>query len=171
MLRALITACALTVIALPVHVQAGQLVKPNPEMTYGDLCNDKDPDYVGPRYGENVPYCVRKVNWEQKARIYAAYGIPDKCRKYYTIDHFIPLALGGSNHDANLWPEHRYVKATRRFLEQNLFDELRRGEITQKHAIEAITEAKMNPTEPKPWKCGTSNYVDISAAEDEDQYN
>lgn len=149
---------------------AGQVISPNPKMTYGDLCNEKDPDYVGRRYGENIPYCGRRVTEEQKHRIYEAYGIPAHCRRSYTIDHFIPLAIGGSNRDENLWPEHRYVKATRQFLEQNLFDQVRRGEIRQRQAIKIITQAKMHPDQPRPWRCGVSDEMYFSAAEDEAEY-
>ncbi|MBX3021832.1 MAG: hypothetical protein KF799_09170 [Bdellovibrionales bacterium] len=164
------TFIALTAISFTLTVQAGQVVKPDPHITYGELCNPQDRDFLDHRYSEQIAYCVRNVGMEQKARIYKAYGIPEHCRKYYTIDHFIPLALGGSNHDVNLWPEHRYVKATRRFLEQNLFDQMRRGEITQTAAMEIIVDAKMNPQEPKPWKCGVaSNNLEFGPAVDEDQ--
>jgi 5-methylcytosine-specific restriction endonuclease McrA len=56
------------------------------------------------------------------------------------VDHIIPLALGGSNRDENLWCQHKSLAVTP--LETALFEKLNKGEITQKEAIEQILEAK-----------------------------
>ena len=40
-----------------------------------------------------------------KAEVLAAYNIPDAASPYYEIDHLIPLAIGGANVFANLWPQ------------------------------------------------------------------
>jgi hypothetical protein len=48
---------------------------------------------------------VRKVSAKTKAKVYAAYKVPKKDRSKYTIDHLIPLSLGGNNSTKNLWPE------------------------------------------------------------------
>lgn len=127
--------------------------RPNPEMTDGDLCNKNDPDFVEYRYAEKIPYCNRNVWQEQKRRIFEQYGIPEHCRSQYTIDHLIPLALGGSNAPNNLWPEHRNVKATRKYLEQNLYFMMENGEITQRKAIKIILEDKNNPSPSTPAPC------------------
>lgn len=37
--------------------------------------------------------------------IYAAYGIDSGSTASYPVDHLVPLALGGSNDPANLWPQ------------------------------------------------------------------
>jgi hypothetical protein len=132
---------------------ADLLVKPDPQLTYGDLCSEQDTDYIEHRYVENIAYCYRNVSFERRARVYDRYNIPAHCRRQYTIDHFIPLALGGSNKDQNLWPEHRNVKATRQNLEQELFDQIRVGKITQTRAIEIIMSAKMDPPSVVPWAC------------------
>jgi len=121
---------------------------PNPNLAQGALCDKKDVDYVGLRYQEKVPYCERNVSTKIKSDIYALYNIPEKCRKYYTVDHIIPLSLGGDNSAENLWPEHKKVKATRPYLEQELYDALRRGEIKQKYAIGVILESKFHPNAP-----------------------
>lgn len=118
---------------------------PNPEMTPGHLCTRRDPDFTMVRYKEKIPYCQRNVSPNLKAQIYRQYKVPEAKWKNYTIDHFIPLAIGGSNHRSNLWPEHRKIKELRKDLEVIVYNQLRRGEITQKEAIEIITEAKMNP--------------------------
>lgn len=121
---------------------------PNPDLAQGALCDKKDIDYVGVRYKEKISYCERNVSSKLKADIYALYDIPEKCKKYYTVDHIIPLSLGGDNSSENLWPEHKKVKATRPYLEQELYDALRRGEIKQKDAVKIILENKFNPDTP-----------------------
>lgn len=115
---------------------------PRQDLTYGQLCSARNPDFEGYRYTERIPYCERNVSREQKEKIYNLYRIPVNCRGRYTIDHFIPLSIGGDNSDANLWPEHKLVKATRPQLEQELFVALSRGQITQKNAIELIVREK-----------------------------
>ena len=49
---------------------------------------------------------VRDVSIATKNRIYAEYGITRvRVPNEFEMDHLIPLALGGSNSDRNLWPE------------------------------------------------------------------
>ncbi|MEP7215589.1 MAG: HNH endonuclease [Anaerolineaceae bacterium] len=49
---------------------------------------------------------VRDVSIATKNRIYADYGITRvRMPNEFEMDHLIPLALGGSNSDRNLWPE------------------------------------------------------------------
>jgi hypothetical protein len=114
-------------------------------MTTGDLCDESDEDFDRYRYSEQIPYCKRNVDIRTKRQIYAAYGVPTYCRDSYTIDHFIPLSLGGSNQIENLWPEHRAVKTARYNLETQLYNALRAGEITQRQALKEIETAKWNP--------------------------
>lgn len=128
-------------------------IKPDPAVTSGELCTEQDRDYTGRRYNEQIAYCVRNVSWDRKTKIFREYGIPDHCRGEYTVDHFIPLALGGSNQETNLWPEHKHVKATRQNLEQELYYQLRDGMITQAEAVAEITKVKMNPPAVEPWDC------------------
>ncbi len=115
---------------------------PRQDLTYGQLCSPRNPDFEGYRYTEQIAYCERNVSREQKDKIYNQYRIPVNCRGRYTIDHFIPLSIGGDNSDVNLWPEHKLVKATRPQLEQELFVALSRGQITQKNAVELIVREK-----------------------------
>lgn len=123
---------------------------PDSEMTQGSLCTKKDPDYGYLRYGEKIPYCNRNVEYHTKTEIYRMYGVADKCRKQYTVDHFIPLALGGSNHVDNLWPEHKSIKNLRHSLEIELYKKMDQGKITQKEAIRIIRHAKLNPPVENP---------------------
>lgn len=106
--------------------------------TSGHLCSSSDPDFSAYRYQENVPYCTRNVTTERKIEICKRDGVED--RSDYTVDHIIPLALGGDNSDENLWCQHHTLNVTH--LEQKMYLALSRGEITQQKAIETILKAK-----------------------------
>lgn len=121
---------------------------PNLTQTSGDLCTTANPDFKEFRYQEQIPYCQRNVATGLKSRIYAEYGIAKRCRNRYTIDHFIPLSLGGSNQPNNLWPEHKMVKALRPDLEIDLYRQVRDGQLTQNQAIAIIVDAKLHPPTP-----------------------
>ena len=116
----------------------------------GSLCTTNDSDFLEYRYSAQVPYCRRNVTTIQKRKIYDAYAVPPECQKEYTIDHFIPLSMGGTNRANNLWPEAKIIKKFRQNLELDLFQRLQRGEITQAQAIEAIRDAKLNPPIANP---------------------
>ena len=113
--------------------------------TSGSLCTAKNPDFKKYAYKERIAKCHRSVSSAQKRRIYEKYKVPSKCRRHYTIDHFIPLSMGGTNEPDNLWPEHKNIKATRQDLEFDVFLELRDGRITQETAIDIIIQEKTNP--------------------------
>lgn len=108
----------------------------------GSLCSEDDPDFETFRYASQIPYCTRNVSGYTKAVIYDHYGIPKEERHNYTIDHIIPLSIGGSNHLDNLWPEHRNIKDCRYHLEVNVFKALRDSKITQDEAIAKIKQVK-----------------------------
>lgn len=124
---------------------AGYPVVPDQGKTPGALCSKGDRDFNGYRYGEHIPYCQRSVSRGLKRNIYDSYQIPNACRNRYTVDHFYPLSMGGNNSSKNLWPEHRLVKELRFDLEQETFDRLREGHLSQREALEIIREAKLNP--------------------------
>ncbi len=119
---------------------------PNSQETTGELCNVRDLDFTEYRYQEQIPYCIRNVDVSLKQLIYNRYNIPVECRHRYTIDHFIPLSIGGNNNIKNLWPEHKLVKATRPKLELELYQKIRDSLITQKAAIQVIVKAKTSIT-------------------------
>ncbi len=121
---------------------------PNPEIAQGSLCTREHRDYERDRYSQKIPYCRRGVDSSLKRRLYDIYNIPEKCRKHYTIDHIIPLSIGGDNSPENLWPEHRRVKATRPRAEDEVFVAVRDNDMTQKEAVEWILSIKFNPVKP-----------------------
>ena len=145
MVKGLTWAATLTILSIVGTWALASPLAPDPVVTYGDLCHPEDKDFKEYRYDERIAYCERNVSWYTRDKIYNGYAIPTECRNHYTIDHFIPLSVGGSNHEANLWPEHKNIKAARQSLEMNTYRELRAGRITQVEAIDRITEAKMNP--------------------------
>lgn len=119
-------------------------ITPNEKVTPGDLCDQGDKDFTGFRYAEKMPYCERNVSKSVKRRVYEAYNIPEKCRTRYTIDHFVPLALGGNNAATNLWPEHKLVKETRQELEQELYNKVVQGLMDSKEASYILMSEKVD---------------------------
>jgi len=118
---------------------------PDDSATPGELCSEENRDFAGYRYQEQIPYCQRNVGSALKTRIYDAYGIPRAERTQYTIDHLIPLSIGGNNSVRNLWPEHRRLKATRPDLEIRLYTALKDGEMGRDEAVEIVLRAKFSP--------------------------
>lgn len=122
-----------------------QPVRPDYRQTPGELCTTQHRDFKEHRYQEKIPYCKRRVSSGLKKQIYRNYGVPLKQKKQYTIDHLIPLSIGGSNSIHNLWPEPKSIKKLRQNLEYDIYLALRKGQITQKEAINIILDAKFNP--------------------------
>lgn len=119
-------------------------------MTTGSLCTPEHPDFERYRYEERIAYCGRNVSSATKASIYRRYGVSRRCKSQYTIDHFIPLSLGGTNDVNNLWPEPKSVKNLRHDLEYELFQRLSAGKISQAEAVRTIVHAKFNPPVDNP---------------------
>ena len=119
---------------------------PNPQTTPGSLCQNSSKK----RYKENITYCERNVNTSDKNEIIKMYDeelgyhIRELNRGDFKIDHFIPLSIGGSNSRDNLWPQHKSVYMVTDPLEQEVFNKISEGRITQAEAIRVIREAKLN---------------------------
>ncbi len=75
---------------------------PNRELTPGAIFLDVTVETL-----KKVGYSdsVRNVNLSKKKRVFAKYNIPWKDHDLYEVDHLVPLELGGSNDESNLWPE------------------------------------------------------------------
>lgn len=117
-------------------------VTPDEQITPGDLCSESDRDFDGYRYPEKMVYCERNVGKGDKNAIYKAYKVDIKCKHRYTVDHFVPLALGGNNSRENLWPEHLLVKETRQELEQELYNAVSSGQMKSEDAVKIIIQEK-----------------------------
>ena len=100
--RSLIVA---TLLAAPLllggaHAQSWPLY-PDPTLTPGDFFPDVTAaDVCTPGYAT----AARHVTKSERDAVFAEYGDPQDSSEY-TLDHFIPLNLGGSDAVTNLWPE------------------------------------------------------------------
>lgn len=132
----------LLALVLTVHYAHGYPLKPDVRVSPGHMCTTSDSDFETFRYAQRIPYCTRNVSYQTKQEIYDYYKIPQAERKNYTIDHIIPLSIGGSNNKKNLWAEHKQVKATRPNLEVELYEDVRDNRMEQREAIRIIMEEK-----------------------------
>jgi hypothetical protein len=121
-------------------------IVPNSKMTPGAYCRPGQPDFQGLRYAQRIPSCRRNVSHELKDAVYNAYGIPPRCRNNYTVDHFIPLSIGGNNQFENLWPEHALVKRSRMQFETEIHVAVSEGKMNQQQAIQLVYKVKLNPS-------------------------
>jgi hypothetical protein len=108
--------------------------------THGHMCSAKDPDFKELRYPEQIEYCERNVSTSRKDDICLRDGVSE--REGFTVDHIIPLSLGGDNSDQNLWCQHNSLSVTNIEYEAHLL--LRTGEVSQKQAIKMVLDAKFN---------------------------
>ncbi|HVK60567.1 MAG TPA: hypothetical protein VM432_03405 [Bdellovibrionales bacterium] len=117
---------------------------PDPELTPGKLCEQGK----NRRYPEGIPYCVRNVNSGTKKERFQEYDrvlgfqTLQMDRQQFKIDHYIPLCMGGSNHESNLWPQHRTVYEITDPMEQVACEKMAQGLLKQAHAIELIRRGK-----------------------------
>ena len=116
-------------------------IRPDNRLTPGDLCLESDPDFKELRYADRIPYCKRSVSSSRKRTIYSDYTIPKSERTNYTIDHLIPLSLGGSNSIYNLWPQNKKIHTGK--IEQELFWKVKKGELTVNEAIRHLLKIKL----------------------------
>ena len=111
---------------------------PDPVKTPGSLCTATDPNFDGFRYKEKIPHCARNVSNQEKDAIATAYGLPKSEYVNVEFDHYIPLSLGGSDAQDNIWPEPHPGSFEKDKLEEQLFQQLTKGTITQAAAIAEI---------------------------------
>lgn len=114
---------------------------PDISISPGQLCSRSDSDFKEYRYGEKIPYCRRNVSTRLKDQICARDGVYD--RTGYTVDHIIPLSMGGSNSEKNLWCQSRIIYSGH--LEFWLYIKLRDGDMRQAEAVHYIMSHKFNP--------------------------
>jgi hypothetical protein len=125
---------------------------PDVRLTPGSLC--EKPDYL--RHPEKIPYCNRDVESSRKYQIIdtynreLGYNITRGERQQYKIDHFIPLCIGGSNRNDNLWPQHQSVYNQTDPLEHLLCEKMSKGRIKQAKAVEYIRAAKKDLSRVRP---------------------
>ena len=121
-------------------------IMPEQLLTPGDTC-DRPDEY---RYKERIAYCERDVESSRKYAIMREYDakfgyeVTKMQRMDFKIDHFIPLCMGGSNENTNLWPQHKTVYEVTDPLEGELCELMKAGKLLQADAIATIKKAKYN---------------------------
>jgi hypothetical protein len=122
----------------------GYPTTPHEELTPGALCERPSQK----RYPEGIPYCSRDVEPSTKRAVMEEYDrtlgyrTTQMERSQFKIDHFIPLCMGGSNREENLWPQHRTVYEQTDPLEGLACEKMAQGRLLQKDAVAMIREAK-----------------------------
>lgn len=121
--------------------------RPNEKVTPGDICDVADSF----RYPERIKYCERNVSRERKAAIFYMYDrefgfhTQEMNRTDFKIDHYIPLCMGGSNDNENLWPQHKSIYQQTDPIEPVLCELMASGQILQMKAISIIRSVKQRP--------------------------
>lgn len=121
-------------------------IGPDALMTPGELCNHPD----AYRYPEHIPYCTRNVSSDLKNYIIhqydqkLGYSIESMTRIDFKIDHLIPLCAGGSNEQANLWPQHKSIYEVTDTMEPLICQKMSEGKLKQRDAVELIKTGKLD---------------------------
>lgn len=125
---------------------SGFPTSPDQSLTPGSLCDRPNQK----RYPEGIPYCSRDVKSELKKEIMREYDaklgyrVTQMERAAFKIDHYIPLCMGGSNNQDNLWPQHVTVYNITDPLEPVFCGKMAAGRLRQADAIELLRRAKNN---------------------------
>ena len=111
--RGAIPAILLATSAMPSSAQDAAAL-PDPMMTPGEVMTGDLDVVCHQRTRER-----RRVPTSRCDEVFRAYSIPDTplARYSYECDHLVPLALGGSNTAANLWPQPNVEAARKDLLE------------------------------------------------------
>jgi hypothetical protein len=118
-------------------------IRPDSRLTRGSLCN-RPVEY---RYLERIPYCGRDVSTEMKNDVFVSYRqigytLNSANRADYKIDHYIPLCLGGSNYQDNLWPQHVSIYSITDSLEALTCEKLKQNRINHATAVRLLLTVK-----------------------------
>lgn len=111
---------------------------PNPAWTPGDLCTEYSPDFEAFRYKAHVAHCKRNISESEKDFVARLYGIPKTDYGKYEFDHFIPLNAGGSNSPKNLWPQPLDDAKLKDRVEDEVYNGLRSGTMTEDEVVAKI---------------------------------
>jgi len=125
---------------LAINVGGAEVKIPDPRFTSPHFCTVEDRDFKEFRYKQDIPVCERNVSYNTKTTVYSWYNVSSSDRDKYTVDHLIPLSLGGSNNIRNLWPQLRSQSTAP--LEGRVYNKVRKGEITAQEAWNIILEVK-----------------------------
>ena len=120
--------------------QSRDVAQPDFSVTPGNICTPTDPNFKEYRYPEHIAYCNRNVTKEMKLKVAASYNVPQSDWSKYEFDHLIPLGIGGDSSIDNLWPQPRGDSDSdgKDKLENELYNQMVAGTITQKAAVQKI---------------------------------
>lgn len=113
---------------------------PDSTHTFPHFCTKYDSDFSEFRYKDKIPHCKRNVSSALKSQVYDLYKIKEDERNQYTIDHLVPLSLGGSNSIYNLWPQHKDISTA--LLEGRIYREVNSGKETVYEGINEVLKVK-----------------------------
>ncbi len=82
---------------------------------------------------------VKAVSTKIKTATYTAYGITEEEKKNYILDRFVPINLGGTNDQSNIWPQLTGNSANKNKVESFLFEEMCAGRITVSQSQELVS--------------------------------
>jgi hypothetical protein len=100
------------------------------------LCSPADTDFLEYRYVNKIAVCKRNVTTSMRKQVYLDYNIPLAEQTNYTIDHLIPLFIGGTNSRYNLWPQHKSISTAT--IEGALYREVNAGKIHPNEVINKL---------------------------------
>lgn len=78
----------------------------------------------------------------RKGRSRGGHGVPKDVWDQYEFDHYIPLSIGGSDSPKNLFLQRLDAAHEKDKLEDQLFNDLAAGKITQADAVAQIRSWK-----------------------------
>lgn len=81
-----------------------KVIYPNRTLTPGDIMSSNITEICVSGYSDSV----RNVSQKMRDWIYIEYRLsPDQPADSFEVDHLVPLSIGGSNDEKNLWPQPR----------------------------------------------------------------
>lgn len=116
------------------------VLRPDLNKTPGFYCTKENPDFKEFRYKDHVAVCNRNVTQAKRDRIYKAYGVAKADQPLYTIDHMVPLAMGGSNDERNLWPQPKEISSAG--LEFRVYNLISNDRINIQESLDLVLSVK-----------------------------
>jgi hypothetical protein len=136
--------CWMLVVSLNVYAEVAFPKIPELTVTPGKLCDKPS----SRRYAESIAYCERDVIYQTKKLVIETYdnsfgyAIGKMNRVDFKIDLLIPLCVGGSNDQANLWPQHKSSFVITDPFEYLVCTKMSLGKLKQNNAVLIILEGK-----------------------------
>ena len=120
----------------PAPTPAPDLALPDPIMTPGAA----DPSATLQVICRHNTKSRRRVRPETRAKVLADYNIALVDQYHYELDHLVPLAIGGANTAANLWPQPQDEADLKDVLENRIQDQVCSGAVPLVQAQHEIAE-------------------------------